>query len=150
MCLGIKARSDRKALVHSSILSWQESQKAQKFSAVMFDSYFCCQQAVTEALCSILLLEESSPRQVFSEFILARKSTLQEIFHPSQHCKLISLVLCHTLDCNDYSLRRRHLHLFVEHTVPLIQYLSAAGSIMSRVRFSTNEFHGSRADHVMR
>ena len=42
-------------------------------------------QMLAEALCSILLLEESSPRQVFTEFLLARKAALQEIFHPSQH-----------------------------------------------------------------
>ena len=42
---------------------------------------------LAEPLCAILLLEESSPRQVLSEFILARKATLQEIFHPYQHGK---------------------------------------------------------------
>lgn len=42
---------------------------------------------LAESLCAILLLEESSPRQVLSEFILARKATLQEIFHPYQHGK---------------------------------------------------------------
>ena len=44
---------------------------------------------LAESLCSILLLEESSPRQVFTEFILARKAALQEIFHPCQHGKLL-------------------------------------------------------------
>lgn len=42
-------------------------------------------QMLAESLCSILLLEETSPRQVFTEFILARKAALQEIFHPCQH-----------------------------------------------------------------
>lgn len=42
-------------------------------------------QMLAESLCAILLLEESSPRQVFTEFILARKNALKEIFHPSQH-----------------------------------------------------------------
>ena len=45
-------------------------------------------QMLAESLCAILLLEESSPRQVFSEFILSRKATLQEIFHPCQHGKV--------------------------------------------------------------
>ena len=44
---------------------------------------------LAESLCAILLLEESSPRQVFTEFILARKATLQEIFHPCQHGKIL-------------------------------------------------------------
>ena len=49
---------------------------------------FSLTQMIAESLCSILLLEESSPRQVFTEFLLARKSALQEIFHPSQHGEL--------------------------------------------------------------
>ncbi|EDO32416.1 predicted protein [Nematostella vectensis] len=51
-------------------------------------------EATADALCSILLLEESSPRQVFSEFLLARKSALQEIFHPSQHATSIKSQIC--------------------------------------------------------
>lgn len=46
---------------------------------------------LAESLCSILLLEESSPRQVFTEFLLARKAALQEVFHPCQHGELKSL-----------------------------------------------------------
>ncbi|XP_022105215.1 conserved oligomeric Golgi complex subunit 1-like [Acanthaster planci] len=41
-------------------------------------------QATAEALCSIMLLEESSPRQVFTEFLLARKAAVQHCFHSSQ------------------------------------------------------------------
>ncbi|XP_077988897.1 conserved oligomeric Golgi complex subunit 1-like [Glandiceps talaboti] len=40
------------------------------------------EKATAEALCSILLLEDSSPRQVFTEFLLARKSAVQQFFHP--------------------------------------------------------------------
>lgn len=46
---------------------------------------FFALQILAESLSSILLLEESSPRQVYAEFLLSRKSALQEIFHPSQH-----------------------------------------------------------------
>ena len=50
-------------------------------------------QMLAESLCSILLLEESSPRQVFTEFILARKAALQEIFHPCQHGEIFYFLL---------------------------------------------------------
>lgn len=50
-------------------------------------------QMLAESLCSILLLEESSPRQVFTEFILARKAALQEIFHPCQHGEIFYFLM---------------------------------------------------------
>nr|XP_006811556.1 PREDICTED: conserved oligomeric Golgi complex subunit 1-like [Saccoglossus kowalevskii] len=58
------------------------------------------EQAIAEALCSILLLDDSSPRQVFTEFLLARKSAVQQFFHPyqpgigikSQVCGVIQLI----------------------------------------------------------
>lgn len=55
--------------------------------SIIYNSYIAVPQMLAESLCAILLLEESSPRQVLSEFILARKATLQEIFHPYQHGK---------------------------------------------------------------
>ncbi|XP_052283233.1 conserved oligomeric Golgi complex subunit 1-like isoform X2 [Dreissena polymorpha] len=37
-------------------------------------------QKIAESLCSILLLENSNPRQVFNEFLLARTSAIQALF----------------------------------------------------------------------
>ncbi|CAE1289137.1 COG1 [Acanthosepion pharaonis] len=39
---------------------------------------------IADALCSILLLEDSTPRQVFNEFLLARTNAVQQLFHVSQ------------------------------------------------------------------
>ena len=50
-------------------------------------------QMLAESLCSILFLEESSPRQVFTEFILARKAALQDIFHPCQHGEIFYFLI---------------------------------------------------------
>jgi len=44
---------------------------------------------IAENLCAISLLDNYSPRQVFTEFLLARKSSLQDIFHPSLHSQSV-------------------------------------------------------------
>uniref|UniRef100_A0A2K6GRF0 Conserved oligomeric Golgi complex subunit 1 n=1 Tax=Propithecus coquereli TaxID=379532 RepID=A0A2K6GRF0_PROCO len=57
-------------------------------------------QAVAEALCSIILLEESSPRQALTDFLLARKATIQKLLNQPHHgagakdqiCSLVELL----------------------------------------------------------
>uniref|UniRef100_A0A8B9YYC0 Conserved oligomeric Golgi complex subunit 1 n=1 Tax=Bos mutus grunniens TaxID=30521 RepID=A0A8B9YYC0_BOSMU len=44
-------------------------------------------QAVAEALCSIMLLEESSPRQALTDFLLARKAAIQKLLNQPHHGK---------------------------------------------------------------
>ncbi|XP_076443565.1 conserved oligomeric Golgi complex subunit 1-like isoform X2 [Babylonia areolata] len=41
-------------------------------------------QKMAEILCSILLMDDSNPRQVFSEFLLARTKALQQMLHGGQ------------------------------------------------------------------
>ncbi|XP_055956270.1 conserved oligomeric Golgi complex subunit 1 [Patella vulgata] len=45
-------------------------------------------QKLAEYLCSILLLEDSTPRQVFNEFLLARTKAVQFILHPNQQSNI--------------------------------------------------------------
>ncbi|XP_048738272.2 conserved oligomeric Golgi complex subunit 1-like isoform X1 [Ostrea edulis] len=40
-------------------------------------------EQIARALCSIIVLEDSTPRQVFNEFLLARTAAVQQLFHPS-------------------------------------------------------------------
>ncbi|KAB1265659.1 Conserved oligomeric Golgi complex subunit 1 [Camelus dromedarius] len=42
-------------------------------------------QAVAEALCSAMLLEESSPRQALTDFLLARKAAIQKLLNQPHH-----------------------------------------------------------------
>ncbi|XP_067914441.1 conserved oligomeric Golgi complex subunit 1 isoform X2 [Heterodontus francisci] len=42
-------------------------------------------QAIAEALCSIMLLEDSSPRQALADFLLARKSAIQQLLNQPHH-----------------------------------------------------------------
>lgn len=51
-------------------------------------------KALAECLCSTILLNDSSPRQVFMDFLLARKSAIQGLFHPSQHKSSIKRQIC--------------------------------------------------------
>ncbi|ETE68987.1 Conserved oligomeric Golgi complex subunit 1, partial [Ophiophagus hannah] len=41
--------------------------------------------AVAEALCSAMLLEDSSPRQALADFLLARKSAIQQLLNQPHH-----------------------------------------------------------------
>ena len=43
------------------------------------------EQAVAEALCSVMLLEESSPRQALTDFLMARKATIQKLLNQPHH-----------------------------------------------------------------
>ncbi|XP_036366016.1 conserved oligomeric Golgi complex subunit 1 isoform X4 [Octopus sinensis] len=51
-------------------------------------------QQIADALCSILLLEDCTPRQVFNEFLLARTNAVQQLFHVSQQGIGIKQQIC--------------------------------------------------------
>ncbi|XP_032900183.1 conserved oligomeric Golgi complex subunit 1 isoform X1 [Amblyraja radiata] len=51
-------------------------------------------QAIAEALCSIILLEDSSPRQALADFLLARKSAIQQLLNQPQHGAGIKSQVC--------------------------------------------------------
>ncbi|XP_078723425.1 conserved oligomeric Golgi complex subunit 1 isoform X3 [Lampetra fluviatilis] len=51
-------------------------------------------QAVTDALCAVMLLEEASPRQAFADFLLARKSVVQGLLNEPQHGSSIKAQVC--------------------------------------------------------
>ncbi|CAH1796613.1 unnamed protein product [Owenia fusiformis] len=57
------------------------------------------ESTITSCLCSIILLEDSTPRQVFTEFLLARTGAVQQLFQPdeksikSQICEIVQLII---------------------------------------------------------
>ncbi|XP_028398941.1 conserved oligomeric Golgi complex subunit 1-like [Dendronephthya gigantea] len=63
-------------------------------SRKLLRDYTQSEQTIAECLCAIMFLEDSSPRQVFNEFLLARQVSLQELFHPSQQATGIKIQLC--------------------------------------------------------
>ncbi|KAK3097887.1 hypothetical protein FSP39_014178 [Pinctada imbricata] len=46
-------------------------------------------QQIADCLCTIILLEDSTPRQVFNEFLLARTSAVQQLFKSNQQTSSI-------------------------------------------------------------
>lgn len=64
------------SLARSTIL--QESKSLLK-------SQTASDQAVAEALCAIMLLEDSSPRQALADFLLARKLAIQQLLNQPHH-----------------------------------------------------------------
>uniref|UniRef100_A0A4W3K645 Conserved oligomeric Golgi complex subunit 1 n=1 Tax=Callorhinchus milii TaxID=7868 RepID=A0A4W3K645_CALMI len=51
-------------------------------------------QAIAEALCSIMLLEDSSPRQALTDFLLARKAAIQQLLNQPHHGAGIKAQVC--------------------------------------------------------
>ncbi|GAB1605125.1 conserved oligomeric Golgi complex subunit 1-like [Argonauta hians] len=51
-------------------------------------------EQIANALCSIVLLEDCNPRQVFNEFLLARTNSVQQLFHVSQQGVGIKQQIC--------------------------------------------------------
>ncbi|XP_008054802.2 conserved oligomeric Golgi complex subunit 1 isoform X1 [Carlito syrichta] len=65
-------------------------------------------QAVAEALCSIMLLEESSPRQALTDFLLARKATIQKLLNQPHHGAGIKAQICSLVELLATTLNQAH------------------------------------------
>lgn len=65
-------------------------------------------QAVAEALCSIMLLEESSPRQALTDFLLARKAAIQKLLNQPHHGTGIKAQICSLVELLATTLNQAH------------------------------------------
>ncbi|XP_073463000.1 conserved oligomeric Golgi complex subunit 1 [Aquarana catesbeiana] len=65
-------------------------------------------QAVTEALCSIMLLEDSSPRQALADFLLARKAGIQQLLNQPHHGSSIKSQVCSLVELLANTLYQAH------------------------------------------
>ncbi|XP_019065564.1 conserved oligomeric Golgi complex subunit 1 [Fukomys damarensis] len=65
-------------------------------------------QAVAEALCSIMLLEESSPRQALTDFLMARKATIQTLLNQPNHGSGIKAQFCSLVELLATTLNQAH------------------------------------------
>ncbi|KAM7146012.1 conserved oligomeric Golgi complex subunit 1 isoform 4-T5 [Macrochelys suwanniensis] len=65
-------------------------------------------QAVAEALCSIMLLEDSSPRQALTDFLLARKSAVQQLLNQPHHGAGIKAQVCSLMELVTTTLYQAH------------------------------------------
>ncbi|XP_012968715.1 conserved oligomeric Golgi complex subunit 1 isoform X2 [Mesocricetus auratus] len=65
-------------------------------------------QAVAEALCSIMLLEESSPRQALTDFLMARKAAIQKLLNQPHHGAGIKAQICSLVELLATTLNQAH------------------------------------------
>uniref|UniRef100_A0A452TQD9 Conserved oligomeric Golgi complex subunit 1 n=1 Tax=Ursus maritimus TaxID=29073 RepID=A0A452TQD9_URSMA len=65
-------------------------------------------QAVAEALCSVMLLEESSPRQALTDFLLARKAAIQKLLNQPHHGTGIKAQICSLVELLATTLNQAH------------------------------------------
>ncbi|KAM6163939.1 conserved oligomeric Golgi complex subunit 1 isoform 1-T1 [Rhynchocyon petersi] len=65
-------------------------------------------QAVAEALCSIMLLEESSPRQALTDFLLARKTSIQKLLQQLHHDGGAKAQICLLVEVMATTLNQAH------------------------------------------
>uniref|UniRef100_U3FWX1 Conserved oligomeric Golgi complex subunit 1 n=3 Tax=Micrurus TaxID=8634 RepID=U3FWX1_MICFL len=64
--------------------------------------------AVAEALCSAMLLEDSSPRQALADFLLARKSAVQQLLNQPHHDAGIKAQICSLVELLVTTLYQAH------------------------------------------
>ncbi|XP_059937439.1 conserved oligomeric Golgi complex subunit 1 isoform X2 [Mesoplodon densirostris] len=83
-------------------------------SAILHESkmLLTCQavsdQAVAEALCSVMLLEESSPRQALADFLLARKAAIQKLLNQQHHGAGVKSQICSLVELLATTLNQAH------------------------------------------
>ncbi|XP_036691650.1 conserved oligomeric Golgi complex subunit 1 isoform X2 [Balaenoptera musculus] len=83
-------------------------------SAILHESkmLLTCQavsdQAVAEALCSVMLLEDSSPRQALADFLLARKAAIQKLLNQQHHGAGVKSQICSLVELLATTLNQAH------------------------------------------
>uniref|UniRef100_A0A8C7ATA6 Conserved oligomeric Golgi complex subunit 1 n=1 Tax=Neovison vison TaxID=452646 RepID=A0A8C7ATA6_NEOVI len=77
-------------------------------SKMLLKCHAVSDQAVAEALCSIMLLEESSPRQALTDFLLARKAAIQKLLDQSQRGAGIKTQICSLVELLATTLNQAH------------------------------------------
>ncbi|XP_064423551.1 conserved oligomeric Golgi complex subunit 1 isoform X1 [Latimeria chalumnae] len=65
-------------------------------------------QSIAEALCSIMLLEGSSPRQALTDFLLARKAAIQQLLNQHHHSAGIKAQVCSLVELLATTLYQAH------------------------------------------
>ncbi|XP_061866932.1 conserved oligomeric Golgi complex subunit 1 isoform X2 [Colius striatus] len=84
-------------------------------SKSLLKSQTASDQAVAEALCAIMLLEDSSPRQALADFLLARKLAIQQLLNQPHHGAGIKAQVCSLMELLTTTLYQAHALFY---TVP--------------------------------
>ncbi|XP_029455118.1 conserved oligomeric Golgi complex subunit 1 isoform X2 [Rhinatrema bivittatum] len=91
-------------------------------------------QAVAEALCAIMFLEDSSPRQALADFLLARKAAIQQLLNQPHHGAGIKAQVCSVVELLATTLYQAHALFY---TLP--EGVSPDPALPCAVLFSTLE-----------
>uniref|UniRef100_A0A8D0DIB6 Conserved oligomeric Golgi complex subunit 1 n=1 Tax=Salvator merianae TaxID=96440 RepID=A0A8D0DIB6_SALMN len=91
-------------------------------------------QAIAEALCSVMLLEDSSPRQALADFLLARKSAIQQLLDQPHHDAGVKAQVCSLVELLATTLYQAHALFY---TLP--EGMPSDPSLPSGLLFSTLE-----------
>ncbi|XP_009075865.1 PREDICTED: conserved oligomeric Golgi complex subunit 1, partial [Acanthisitta chloris] len=77
-------------------------------SKALLRSQTVSDQAVAEALCAIMLLEDSSPRQALADLLLARKLAIQQLLNQPHHGAGIKAQVCSLMELLTTTLYQAH------------------------------------------
>ncbi|MEE6519126.1 hypothetical protein FKM82_030619 [Ascaphus truei] len=107
-------------------------------------------QAVAEALCSIMLLEDSSPRQALADFLLARKAGIQQLLNQPHHGAGIKAQVCSLVELLANTLYQAHTLFYTQaQGVPADPSLSC-GLLFSMLDTVTAQHVGGKGIKVLK
>ncbi|KAG9473533.1 hypothetical protein GDO78_004044 [Eleutherodactylus coqui] len=107
-------------------------------------------QSVAEALCSIMLLEDSSPRQALADFLLARKAGIQQLLNQPHHGSSIKSQVCSLVELLANTLYQAHALFYTQPgDVPSNSTLSC-GLLFSMLETVTAQQAGGKGIKVLR
>ncbi|XP_075701950.1 conserved oligomeric Golgi complex subunit 1 [Rhinoderma darwinii] len=107
-------------------------------------------QSVAEALCSIMLLEDSSPRQALADLLLARKTGIQQLLNQPHHGSSIKSQVCSLVELLANTLYQAHALFYTQpDDVPANPALSC-GLLFSMLETVTTQQTGGKGIKVLR
>ncbi|XP_023569889.1 conserved oligomeric Golgi complex subunit 1 [Octodon degus] len=106
-------------------------------------------QAVAEALCSIMLLEESSPRQALTDFLMARKATIQTLLNQPNHGSGIKAQFCSLVELLTTTLNQAHALFYTLPEGPLPDPSLPCGLLFSTLETITGQHPPGKSFSVL-
>ncbi|KAM4692092.1 conserved oligomeric Golgi complex subunit 1 isoform 2-T2 [Rhinophrynus dorsalis] len=107
-------------------------------------------QAVAEALCSIMLLEDSSPRQALADFLLARKAGIQQLLNQPHHGSGIKAQVCSLVELLANTLFQAHALFYTQpEEIPSNPSLTC-GLLFSMLETVTTQQSGGKGIKVLK
>ncbi|XP_053563002.1 conserved oligomeric Golgi complex subunit 1 isoform X2 [Bombina bombina] len=107
-------------------------------------------QAVAEALCSIMLLEDSSPRQALADFLLARKSGIQQLLNQPHHGSGIKAQVCSLVELLANTLYQAHALFYTQPDGKPTDQTLTCGLLFSMLECVTIQQAGGKGIKVLK